>query len=134
MKKEECFYCNMGIQANPDVERHIYNWHLSGHGESIAEDDEEITALEAEFNMHHIEIANPEWVKMLYHAKTDYDKTSVINLICTQVNKILEEKKRPEDKIIEGIEQIRQGYNSLQEYLGSEQRIPCEAFLPSQDN
>ena len=81
MKKEECFYCNMGIQVNPDVERHIFNWYLAGHGESIAEDDEEITALEAEFNMYHVEIDNPEW-------------------------------------------QIRQGYNSLQEYLGSEQRIP----------
>jgi hypothetical protein len=124
MKKEECFYCNMNIQVNPDAEKHIFNWHLSGHGESIEDDDEEITRLEAEFNMNCIGIQNPEWVRMLYGAKSEQDKTSVINLICLRVDKLVKEKTKPEDKITAGIEKLRRGYNSLQEYFGSEQRIP----------
>lgn len=91
-KKEECPYCDISLELTGDSDRSVFNWHLSKHGESLADDDYEISKLESEFNTNHIEIENPEWVKKLFHSKSDEEKQEVINLICKNVGELLKEK------------------------------------------
>jgi len=33
LKPEECPYCNMDIEIKPDIDKKIFNWHLSGHNQ-----------------------------------------------------------------------------------------------------
>lgn len=96
LNKENCPYCDITLEITGDSDRSVFNWHLGGHGESL-QDDEQISVLESEFNMNHIAIENPEWVKMLYGIKSETDKESVVNLICSRVDKLIKELKRTDD-------------------------------------